>query len=475
MSKLAELTQKRTDAAKAIKELRDSLYTGEGDDRKPREMTAEERQKWDTVNKDYDRYDEQIKLEERMAKIDKDERERQEAEERAKNDKGARESFQGQDGRSESNRGEVTDEDRDLAFAAWARTQAGLDIDERMQEACDRTGIKPNRRMFEFDLAPTSYAQRLCRTSQRVHESRREEELRKIPMESRALSSITGSSGGATVSQTFVRNLEVAMLRFGGVRNVADIIRTDNGEDLIWPTADDTGNIGVQLGESASAATEADPTFGQVTWKAYKFSSKMVKVPTELMEDSAFNIAGMLPEWLGERLGRITAQKDTTGPGAAGPRGIVTSSTLGVTAASATSIAADEFLNLIHSVPTAYRGDPSVGFMLNDAIVLHVRKLKDGEGRYLWGSGLEGGVANQIAGYPVTISEEMASTMASGNKTVLFGAFRYFKIREVRGVRMYRLVERYRENDQEGFVAFLRHDANLLDAGKGPVRHLVHP
>ena len=92
-----------------------------------------------------------------------------------------------------------------------------------------------------------------------------------------------------------------------------------------WPTTDDTSNEGVQLGESTEA-TELDPTFGQAIFRAYKYSSKLVRVPSSLLRDSGLDFAGELGSMLGEHIGRRMGRAFTTGNGAAGPQGIVTGS-----------------------------------------------------------------------------------------------------------------------------------------------------
>jgi len=287
--------------------------------------------------------------------------------------------------------------------------------------------------------------------------------------EGRALSAITGSAGAFTIPSGFVNSLEIALLQFGGILQVADIIRTEQGNDLAWPTADDTSNKGVRLGEN-TAVSEQDIVIGQTIWNAYKYTSKMIKVPTELLEDSAFNMAQVIGEMLGERLGRIINEENTTGTGASQPKGLVTASTLGVTAAGAAAIVWTELDDLIHSVDPAYR--PQCSFMFHDNVMLYLRKLLDTTNRPFWTDMPNGTPPTTIKGFPYTINQDMASAVATTNKTILFGDMRKYKVRQVRTIRLKRLDERYGESDQVAFVAFLRQDGNLLDAGTNPVKYL---
>lgn len=282
------------------------------------------------------------------------------------------------------------------------------------------------------------------------------------------------TGGGYTIGDSFVNNLELAMLAFGGMFDAADVIRTNTGEPMRWPTANDTGNTGEQLGESASVGTTSvDPTFAQVIWNAYKFSSKPILVPYELLRDNAVNLNQVIPEMLGIRLGRIQNTKFTLGSGAATAKGIVTCAAAGKTTASSTAIAFDEIIDLEHSIDPSRRKMPGNGYMFHDAILQALRKLKDGMGRYLWQAGANSGAPDTLNTYPYSINQDMASSIATGNITMLFGQLKAYKIRQVAAIRLYRLQERYRDTDQDGFIAFIEGDGNLLDAGDHPVKKMT--
>lgn len=346
--------------------------------------------------------------------------------------------------------GGVTDEHRALAFQAWFAKQSGYGLTDEQRDAVTRTGLPVERPYLDVPLCS-----RAAKTAAEV----------------RTMSGLEGSAGGYLSPVSFVTSLEQAMLAFGSIRAGADIIRTENGNPMDWPTSNDTSNTGEQLGDG-SAVTSQDVTVGQVTWNAYNFSSKLVKVPVSLLEDSAFDLPTFLGGVLGERLGRIQNTSCTTGAGAAGPKGIITAATSGKTTASSTAITFDEVLDLIYSVDASYR--IGANFMLHDNVEKALRKLKDGQGQYLWSAGdVTAGIPATIWGYPTIINRDMSSTITSGDKTMLFGQLSKYKIREVRGVRLRRLVERYAEYDQEGFVAFLRFDGNLLDAGTNPVKYMA--
>ena len=117
--------------------------------------------------------------------------------------------------------------------------------------------------------------------------------------------------------------------------------------------------------------------------------------------------------------------------------------------------------------------------MLNDSTLKAIRKLVDnsggsGVGNYLWMAGLSAGVPDTILGKPYTINQDMAS-IGTGNKSVGFGDFSKYKIRDVKGITVLRLNERYADSHQVGFFAFMRADGRTLDAGTDPIKVLLHP
>lgn len=271
----------------------------------------------------------------------------------------------------------------------------------------------------------------------------------------------TAGAGIETIPEGFFAELDRKMLMYSPARNICRVISTDSGNALPWPKVDDTSNTGELLAEATTIGTSVDPTFSAVTLNAYKFSSKPIFISQELIEDSAFNLAGEISSMLGERLGRVEATYTTTGTGSSQPHGIVTGAATGKTAASTTAFTADEVIDLVHSVDPSYRMGAS-GFAMNDAVLLYARKLKLADGQYLWQPGMSAGTPDRLYGYPVAIMQGMSSTFTTGQKLILFGDFSKFVLRDVARVRFYRLDERYRDTDQTAFIAFKRFDSRMV-------------
>lgn len=294
--------------------------------------------------------------------------------------------------------------------------------------------------------------------------------------ETRALSSLTGGLGGFTCPAEFAGQIDEARKDFSGVLSAGPtVISTSNGNDLNYPTVNDTANEGEQVEENA-AISESNVAFGNVTFKAYMFSSKLVLLPLNLIQDSAVDIEALLARQLGERLGRIQNRRLTTGDNANKPQGIVTGSALGKQVASGTAITFEELIDLQHSVDPAYRA--SASWMFADTTLATLRKLKDSDGRPIWqpsaSSGLVEGAPGLLLGSKYTINNHMAA-MASGAKSVLWGDMRKYHVRRVKGTTLVRLTERYAERGQVGFFAFMRMDGRMVDAGMNPIKHILHP
>jgi HK97 family phage major capsid protein len=235
---------------------------------------------------------------------------------------------------------------------------------------------------------------------------------------------------------------------------------------------DDTANTGELLAEETAMADSLRVPFGVITFLAYKYSSKPVRISQELMTDSAFNLAIEIGAALGERVGRITETHFTTGDDSGKPQGATVGSGASVTAAGTGAITADELITLQDNLDPAYEEGPAVGWMMKKATRSAIRKLKDGNSQYLWIAGLANGEPDTLLGKPLTVNQSMPA-MTTGLVSVLYGDWSRYVIRDISGATFHRLEERYREYDQTGFVLFSRHDGRVLDAGTNPILRLT--
>ena len=280
--------------------------------------------------------------------------------------------------------------------------------------------------------------------------------------EIRAQSVGTTTAGGYLVPPGFRDEFIKTMKDFGSVQRVAQVITTDTGNPLQWPTMNDTAQVGALLAENVQFA-EQDVAVGTATLDAYVYYSKLTRSSLQLVQDSAFDVEGTVRDAHAERVGRITNQHFTTGTGTAQPDGIVTGAAAGVTLATGntTSITSDGLIDLVHSVDPAYRRSPRARFMLGDTALKTIRKLKDSNGLYLWQPSVQDGVASSLFGYPYEINVDMADPAASV-KSVLFGDFQAgYVIRIVRGIQTITFSERYLDFLQVAWASYARMDGTV--------------
>jgi HK97 family phage major capsid protein len=277
-----------------------------------------------------------------------------------------------------------------------------------------------------------------------------------------------GSEGGYTVQTDVVKQVLNALKAFGGMRQVAQIIQTEQGNPMNYPTSDGTSEVGEIVSEN-SAASALDASFGTLPLNVYKYSSKIITVPFELLQDSAIDVEGFVNDRIVTRLGRIQNTHFTTGTGSAQPNGVVTAAGVGKTGAtgSTLTVAYTDLIDLQHSVDPAYRANAK--FMMHDSTIKAIRKLVDGNSRPLWvpdfDGGITGGMGGTLAGCQVVINQQMP-VMAASAKSILFGDFSYYKIRDVMAMSLFRFTDSvYTSKGQVGFLAWARAGGNLIDVG----------
>lgn len=305
--------------------------------------------------------------------------------------------------------------------------------------------------------------------------------LADLGMETRA-QSVTTTGGGYLIPRGFQSELERAILAYGGMWQSSRILKTTMGNVLDWPTVNDTANKAYLLSISTSAATSAvDVVFGTTPFEAYKYTSGLIQVPTELLEDSEFDVPSLMVSLLAERIWRGTNEAFTTADGSSKPEGIIHAgnAVYGCSSADDQTLAYNDFVNLEHSVDPGYRNRPGTAFMFHDTVLREAKKIKDTANQPVWSPGLMSlGAPSTLFGYKYIINQDMPifwaanATDNDGDISAIFGDLQKYIIRQVRNMRIVRLNERYGELDQVAFAVFLRVDGDLLDAGTHPVKYL---
>jgi HK97 family phage major capsid protein len=279
----------------------------------------------------------------------------------------------------------------------------------------------------------------------------------------------TTTAGGYAIPEGFSGEIDKQMQTISELLKFARIYKTSSGNNIPWPTNNDTSNTGELLAENGDGSTSSAPlVFGQVTLNAYKFSSKMIRSSNELIQDQAVNLPQFIGEQLGERVGKIFNSYATTGTGSSQPLGYMDATAgaiEGKVAASASAITPGEIIDLMHSVDASYRNSAKAAFAMNDLILAEIKKLSFGSSVYypVWLPSLTANAPDTILGKPYFVNNAMASTLATENAVIAFGDWSRFVVRIVNNFTLRVLTERYAEFDQTAWLGLARMDSKLLN------------
>ena len=266
------------------------------------------------------------------------------------------------------------------------------------------------------------------------------------------------AEGGYLVPDEYERTLVDALQEENRLRGLCKIIRTSSGDRKI-PLVASHGTA--SWVEEEGTIPESDDAFGQITIGAHKIAS-MIKVSDELLQDSVFDVASYIATEFARRVGDAEEAAFISGDGSGKPYGMLhatNGAAAGVTAASATAITADELLDLIYSLRAPYR--KRAVFLMHDSTIKAIRKLKDGNGQYLWQPGMKDGAPDMLLGYRLVTSTHMP-VIAAAAKPILFGDLTSYWIADREGRSMQRLNELYAATGQVGFRVTQRVDGRLV-------------
>lgn len=283
------------------------------------------------------------------------------------------------------------------------------------------------------------------------------------------LSTTTSSEGGYTVPTALTLGFIDKMKDYSGMRQVSEIIQTESGADVPIPITDGTSEVGELVAQNTTVAA-ADPTFSSLTLSCYKWSSKEIAVPIELLQDSAIDIEKLLIKRIQERIARSQNTYFTTGTGSSQPYGVAAqagSGKVGTTGQTLTIIYND-IVDLIDSIDAAYLRNGNAKFMFSQTMRKVIRKLTDSNGRPIWqpgydANGISQSLPDMLMGYPVQINNDVAVPAANA-KSMLFGDFSNYLIRDVMDIQIHRFTDSpYTKKGQVGFLAYARAGGLLRD------------
>jgi HK97 family phage major capsid protein len=257
--------------------------------------------------------------------------------------------------------------------------------------------------------------------------------LSRLEAKALAVSTNAGADGGYLVPEETERAVISALKDISPIRSIASV-RQVSGSVYKKPFAI-TGAVTGWVAETASRTQTTSPTLDELSFPTMELYAMPAATAT-LLDDSAVNI----DEWIAEEVRDTFAQQEGTafvsGDGSAKPKGFLDYTkvangswawesigyiTTGVDGLFPASNPADKLIDLIYTVKAGYRGNGT--FVFNRGTQAAIRKMKDGDGHYVWQPAVSAGEPSLLMGYPVVESEDMPA-MAEDSYSVAFGDFR---------------------------------------------------
>lgn len=349
------------------------------------------------------------------------------------------------------------DMDKREADLLEAQERNKIDIVDQEQRG---TG-EPDK--FEVELRSFMAGERRQLTIAPDEQIRSYAQIRSIAAQQRDLTKGTATAGGHTVGTGFYAQLVDHLIEVSGVMQAGPtILMTERGDNLPIPRTTAHSTATSEIAE-ATAITESDPAFNQLVLGAYKYG-ETVQASYELMEDTYVDLLGYLAMQCGRAVGNAFGTRLVTGTGTSQPQGVATAATVGVTGGAGVTGAftADNLIDLFFSVISPYRASPACAWLMRDATLGAVRKLKDTTNQYIWQPSLQVGAPDTLLGKPVYTDPNVAAVGLSA-RSVLFGDMSRYFVRQVRDIRFERSDDFAFNADLSTFRCVLRGDGGLAD------------
>lgn len=357
--------------------------------------------------------------------------------------------------------------DQREADLAEAQQRAKIDIIDKDQT---RGGAQPDK--FETELRAFLAGERRRMIVAPDEQIRNYQHARAIATQHRDLTKGTATAGGHTVGTGFYAQLIDHLIEVSGVLMAGPtVLVTDKGDSIPVPRTTAHSTASSEIAEAA-AIGESDPAFNQLVLGAYKYGV-IVQISYELVEDTYVDLLGYIAMQAGRAVGNAFGTRLMTGTGSSQPQGVATAATLGVTGGAGVTGAftADNLIDLHYSVIAPYRNSPSCGWLMRDTTVAAVRKLRDSQGQYLWQPSLQVGAPDTLLGKAINTDPNVAA-VATSARSVLFGDFSRYFVRQVKDIRFERSDDFAFNQDLSTFKCVYRGDGGLADTS-GAVKYFI--
>lgn len=277
--------------------------------------------------------------------------------------------------------------------------------------------------------------------------------------EIRALQADADIYGGFLVAPTqFVLRLIKAVDNLVFIRNMATVFPVTKSESLGAPSLDNDPADPTWTGEISSASEDNTLSFGKRELTPHPLS-KLLKVSEKLLRVSAMDVESLVIERMAYKSAVVEEYAYLLGSGSNQPVGVFTAASAGVgistsrdvaTGNTATNITFDGLMEALYSLKAQYH--PKATWLFHRNGIKKARKLKDGEGQYIWNPDVKGGQPDMILGRPYKMSEYVPDTWSASQYVGIIGDFSNYWIADALDMRVQRLNELYAATNQVGFI-----------------------
>ncbi len=253
--------------------------------------------------------------------------------------------------------------------------------------------------------------------------------LRGLELDGKSMSTAVNSDGGYLVDPATSETIQSVLTSTASIRAIATVV---NVEATSYDVLVDHGETGSGWATEAGTVAETDtPSIDRISIPLYELSA-LPKASQRLLDDSAFDIESWLAGRIAQKFARAEAAAFVSGNGVDKPTGFLTKpqvdngawswGSLGYVATGEAGAlgSVDVLVDLVYALGAEYRANGT--FVMNSKTAGEIRRLKDGDGRFLWSDGLAAGEPARLLGYPVLIAEDMPD-IADGADAIAFGDF----------------------------------------------------
>jgi len=281
--------------------------------------------------------------------------------------------------------------------------------------------------------------------------------------EVRALQADSDTIGGYLVTPVqFVKTLIKAVDNLVFMRQFATVYTVNKAESLGAPSLDNDPADPAWTAEIATGDEDSTMSFGRRELSPHPLA-KLLKVSGKLLRVSAMSVESLVRDRLAYKFATTMENTFMNGTGASQPLGIFVASANGIstgrdvaTGNTTTSIKTDGLIEALFSLKSQYH--KSARWIFHRDAIKQIRKLKDGEGQYIWAPGISAEVGNNILGRPYHMSEYAPSTFTTGQYVGLVGDMSKYWIADALSMQIQRLNELYAATNQVGFLGRLESD-----------------